>query len=104
MPAAVKPSYALVLALLTAAGAVRQAPKPDAAQPLVLLLDDFKIVEGLVERVTGEYVVRRGKEVRRIPEKRVLCAGDSLTAVRQFLASRAANSPANVAAWQRQFN
>lgn len=99
-----KPSYVLVLALLAAGGTVAQTPKPDAGQPLVLLLDDFKIVEGTVERTSGEYVVRRGKEVRRIPEKQVLYAGDSLTAVRQFMAARAANSPANAAAWQRQFN
>jgi hypothetical protein len=101
---AMKPSYALVLALLTAAGAAGQAPKPDAGLPLVLLLDDFKIVDGIVEHANGEYVVRRGKEVRRVPEKRVLFAGESLTAVRQFMVSRAANSPANAAAWQRQFN
>src|SRR5437764_1366783 len=99
-----KPSYVLALALLAAGSVVGQAPKPPAGEPLVLLLDDFKIVEGTVERVGSEYVVRRGKEVRRFPDKQVLFAGESLTSVRQFLQARAANSPAATAAWQRQFN
>ena len=104
MPAAMKPSYAVPLALLTAAAVAGQAPQPPAGRPLVLLLDDFKVVEGTVEKAGTEYVVCRGKEVRRIPEKQVLFAGDSMPAVRQFLTTRATNSTAANAAWARQFN
>lgn len=99
-----KPSYALLVTVLVSASTVGQSPKPPQGEPLVLLLDDFKIVDGMIEQAKGEYVIRRGAEVRRISAKRVLFAGDSLTAVRQFLNSRVSGPPANTTAWQRQFN
>lgn len=88
-----KSSYVLLLAALAAGFALGEPP---AGQPLVLLLDDFKIVEGVVERTGAEYVVRRGKDVRRIPAKQVLFAGESLPAVQQYLRTRATGTPARM--------
>ncbi len=82
-----KPSYALV-ALLFAAIAFAQTPSK--AEPRVLLLDNFQIVEGLTERTPDNgYLVRKGSDTLRFAEKRVLFVGESRDAVKRHLDERA---------------
>ena len=88
-----KPSYGFLLAALVAAPVLAQSPpagqKPaDGGKPMVLLLDDFQIVEGAVERVGDGYRVRRGKELQDIPGKRVLASGESRAEVYREMMAR----------------
>lgn len=82
-----KPSY-VVFVLLFATFALAQVPQK--AEPRVLLLDNFQIVEGLTERTPdGGYLVRKGSDTLRFTEARVLFVGDSRDAVRRYLDERA---------------
>jgi hypothetical protein len=84
-----KPSYLLPLVLfLLAAG------EPPTGKPLVLLLDNFQIVEGQMELVGETYRVRQGKDVRSIPRKQVLFADESRAAVYRHLLARAGKTRA----------
>jgi hypothetical protein len=98
---AMKPSYFLAAAAVAAiAGfACGQPPeKPGAARPMVLLLDDFQIVEGEVERIGDAYRLRRGKDVYDYPAKQVLFAGESRAEVFQQMLARGVKPPAAPAA------
>ncbi|HET6576537.1 MAG TPA: hypothetical protein VFG68_23260 [Fimbriiglobus sp.] len=90
---AMKPSYFLVALLLAAAGwgAVAQTPKSKPAaggKPMVLLLDDFRIVAGTVERVGDGYRLRRGKDVTDYRAEQVLFAGESREEVYKLMMAR----------------
>lgn len=89
-----KPFYLLpVVLLLLAAG------EPPAGKPLVLLLDDFQIIEGRAELAGEAYRVHLGKDVRTIPRGRVLFADESRAEVYRHLLSRAGKKrPADPAA------
>jgi hypothetical protein len=93
-----KPSYFLLAAGVLAAGpAPDQPPKPaDAGKPMVLLLDNFQVVEGTVERVGDAYRLRRGKDVRDYPAKQVLFAGESREEVYRQMMARGAKPPADL--------
>lgn len=62
------------------------------AQPMVLLLTNFQIVEGLVERKGPDYVIKSGAESKTFAADKVLFAGESRDAVRQYLMGRS-NDP-----------
>ena len=88
-----KPSYFLVALLLAAAGvgALAQSPKSKPAvggKPMVLLLDNFQVVDGTVERVGDAYRLRRGKDVKDYPAKQVLFAGESREEVYKLMMAR----------------
>jgi hypothetical protein len=89
-----KPFYLVsVVLLLLAAG------EPPAGKPLVLLLDDFQIIEGRAELVGETYRVHRGKDVQSIPRGRVLVANESRAEVYRHLLARAGKKrPADPAA------
>jgi hypothetical protein len=96
---AMKPSYFLLVALPLAAagwGAVAQPPKskPAAGKPMVLLLDDFQVVTGTVERVGDLYRLRRGQDVTDYPAKQVLFAGESREEVYRLMMARGLKPPA----------
>jgi hypothetical protein len=99
---AMKPSYVLLAALpLVAAGwgALAQAPasksKPGAGgKPMVLLLDNFQVVDGTVERVGDAYRLRRGKDVTDYPAGKVLFAGESRDEVYKLMMARGVKPPA----------
>jgi hypothetical protein len=95
---AMKPSYVLLAALpLVAAGwaALAQAPKPAAGgKPMVLLLDNFQVVDGTVERVGDAYRLRRGKDVTDYPATKVLFAGESRDEVYKLMMARGVKPPA----------
>jgi hypothetical protein len=86
-----KPSYWLPLAAV-AAGPVLAQP-PAGGTPQVLLLADYRIVEGTVERVGADYHIRRGKDVETIPETQVIFAGESRDAVQRYLKTRTTAPP-----------
>jgi hypothetical protein len=97
---AMKPSYLLAAALLLAgwgAGAQTPAPKSKPAgggKPMVLLLDNFQVVAGAVERVGDAYRLRRGKEVTDYQAKQVLFAGESREEVYRLMMARGLKPPA----------
>jgi hypothetical protein len=79
----------LVALALTAATAVAQ-PRPGepADTQVVLLLDDYSVIEARPTR--DGYLVRRGKTDEAIPANRVLFVGDSRPAVGKYLQAKAA--------------
>jgi hypothetical protein len=79
-----KPSYLVPIVLVLVA-----ADNPAPGKLLVLLLDNFQIVEGQTELVGETYRVHQGKDVRSIPRKRVLFADESRAAVYRHLLVRA---------------
>jgi hypothetical protein len=93
---AMKPSYLLLVALPLAAagwGAFAQSPDPKTkpaadAKPMVLLLDNFQIVAGTVERVGGAYRLRRGTVVTDYTARQVLFAGESREEVYRMMMAR----------------
>ncbi len=93
-----KPSYLSLAAAVPAAivgSAWGQPPKPaSVGKPMVLLLDNFRIVEGTVERVGDGYRLRRGKEVHDYTAKQVLFAGESRDEVYRQMMARGAKPPA----------
>lgn len=95
-----KPSYFLLAALPLAAaawGALAQAPKSKPAaggKPMVLLLDNFQVVDGTVERVGDAYRLRRGKDLTEYPAKQVLFAGESREEVYKLMMARGLKPPA----------
>ncbi len=84
-----KPSYGLTVLVVAVAGfaSAQAPPAKKAGTPQVLLLSNFQIVEGDVERIGDEYVVRQGKSVVKYPAKQVACVGESRdTVFRQMFA------------------
>jgi hypothetical protein len=79
-----KPFYLLPAVLLLLA-----AGEPPAGKPLVLLLDDFQIIEGRAELAGETYRLRQGANVRTIPRERVLFADESRAEVYRHLLARA---------------
>jgi hypothetical protein len=94
-----KPSYFFAVALLlTGWGALAQTPAPKSkpavgGKPMVLLLDNFQIVDGTVERIGDAYRVRRGKDVKDYPAKQVLFAGESRDEVYKLMMARGVKPP-----------
>lgn len=97
-----KPSYLLVALSLAAAGAVAlaQPPAPKSkpapgGKPMVLLLDNFQVVTGTVERVGDAYRLRRGHEVTDYRAEQVLFAGESREEVYRLMMARGPKPPAH---------
>ncbi len=100
------PSYfrtaATILLFLTAT-ATAQPPKaetptnPDGPRPVVLLLDDYKIVAGTFSLDARGNYVRAGDATNVIAAKRVLFVGTSAPEVKEFLATRAKEIAAKTA-------
>ena len=67
-----KASYCWLALAVAAAAGVAPAADPPAAVPGVLLLDDFRIVEGQVERFGKLYRVTAGGKAQLIPAIQVL--------------------------------
>src|SRR5688572_23281748 len=97
---AMKPSYFLAAALILigwGAGAQSPAPKSKPAaggKPMVLLLDNFQVVTGTVERVGDAYRLRRGKEVLDYRSEQVLFAGESREEMYRLMIARGLKPPA----------
>ncbi|HVK16381.1 MAG TPA: hypothetical protein VM533_05485 [Fimbriiglobus sp.] len=97
---AMKPSYLLTAVLLLAGwNALAQSPAPKSkpavgGKPMVLLLDNFQVVDGTVERVGDAYRLRRGKDVKDYPSKQVLFAGESREEVYKLMLARGLKPPA----------
>ncbi len=94
-----KTSYFLAAAAglqILAATALAQAPeKPGGPQPVVLLLDTYKIVEGtFTVDPRGNYVRGSGDATQVIPAVSVLFVGTGRDDVAKYLAGRAAADPA----------
>jgi len=89
-----KPYYAIAALFIVLSGHVMaQPPAPKkTGNPQVLLLSNFQIVEGDVERIGDQYVVRVGKEVAKYPVSQVACVGESRDMVFRQMFSRAQSS------------
>jgi hypothetical protein len=95
MTAGMKYVTTILLMLLGVSWAVaqqREEPKKPAAVPMVLLLNNFQIVEGLFERNGTDYVQKLGRESRSFAAEKVLFAGEDRDQVRQYLLRRS-NDP-----------
>jgi hypothetical protein len=61
---------------------------------MVLLLDDFQIVEGIVEKIGDTYRLRRGKDVKDHNANQVIFAGESREEVYKLMMARGLKPPA----------
>lgn len=83
----------LVVMTLAVSSSVAQPPAPRPGEPtttaVILLLDDYSVVEAQPLKEGGGYAVQRGNSVEKIDAKRVLFSGDSRDAVHKYLLARA---------------
>ncbi|MFO0850378.1 MAG: hypothetical protein U0871_17730 [Gemmataceae bacterium] len=83
----------LVALALSAASAAAQPPRPGEPTDtrVVLLLDDFSVVEAEPVKGGDGYVVRRGKAAEPIPSRRVQFVAASRADVHKYLQAKAAS-------------
>ena len=85
---------AILLAAVAGLAWAQTPPKKPPGTPQVVLLANFQIVEGDVECVGNDIVVRRGKESTTYPVAQVACVGDSRdTVFRQMFARAQTGAP-----------
>jgi hypothetical protein len=95
--------WASILLLVPAGYARAQAPAPELLRGKVLLLDNDRILEGEIERVDGQYRVRRGVGVTWVPVNRVkrLCKDldDTYEVMKKQINVRDADERLRLARW-----